>query len=71
MELVTVLPIFIAGFGCGYYIRDRILHKRRAQYLAPKYLAPKSEPRAGSLMAFKTTSMGDVWRALRKQLPMR
>lgn len=66
MELVTVLPIFIAGFGCGYYIRDRILHKRRAQYLAPR-----PESKAGSLMAFKTTSMGDVWRALRKQLPMR
>ena len=65
MELLTVLPIFIAGFGCGYYVRDRVLRKRRAQYPASK-----SDRKTGTLMAFKTTSMGDVWRALRKQLPM-
>jgi hypothetical protein len=65
MELMTVLPIFIAGFGCGYYVRDRIFHKRRSQYLASK-----PDRKTGTLMAFRTTSMGDVWRALRKQLPM-
>jgi hypothetical protein len=65
MELLTLLPIFVAGLGCGYYLRDRIHNNRRA-----RHLAPDRERKAGSLMAFKTTSMGDVWRALRKLPPM-
>jgi hypothetical protein len=32
VELVIYLPIFVAGFGCGIYVRYRILEKRRSQY---------------------------------------
>jgi hypothetical protein len=66
MELLTVLPIFIAGLGCGYYLRDRIHNNRRA-----RHSAPNRDRKAGILMSFKTTSMGDVWRALRKLPPIR
>jgi hypothetical protein len=65
MELLTVLPIFVAGFGCGYYLRDRILKRRRL-----RYGAPDADRKVGNLLAFKSVSMGDLWRALRKQLPM-
>ena len=30
--------MFVAGFGCGFYVRDRILKKRRPPYLfQPEY----------------------------------
>jgi hypothetical protein len=33
LELLVFLPMFLAGFGCGFYVRDRILEKRRSRYL--------------------------------------
>jgi hypothetical protein len=65
MELLTLLPIFVAGFGCGYYVRDRVLSKRRS-----RYGAPNRDRKVGNLLAFKSVRMGDVWRALRKQPPI-
>lgn len=38
MEPVVLLPLFVAGFGCGFYLRDRILEKRRSQYPVKPYL---------------------------------
>jgi hypothetical protein len=32
VELVIYIPRFVAGFGCGIYVRYRILEKRRSQY---------------------------------------
>ena len=28
MEIIISLLVFIAGLGCGYYVRDRILSKQ-------------------------------------------
>jgi hypothetical protein len=65
MDLLALLPIFIAGFGCGYYVRDRIANKRRE-----RYSASKPDRKTGDLLAFKTSSMRDVWQALRNLPPL-
>jgi hypothetical protein len=41
VELVALLPLFVAGFGCGFFVRSRILEKRRSQYLVKPYVAPQ------------------------------
>jgi hypothetical protein len=33
VETLVFLPMFIAGFGCGFYLRDRILKKQRSRYV--------------------------------------
>jgi hypothetical protein len=43
VETLVFLPIFIAGFGCGFYLRDRILKKQRSRYLVdPRVVLPPS-----------------------------
>jgi hypothetical protein len=44
VELVVLLPLFVAGFGCGFYVRDRILERRRSQYPVKPYIT--EEPAA-------------------------
>jgi hypothetical protein len=66
MDLLALLPIFIAGFGCGYYARDRISSKRRERYAASK---PDRKP--GDLLTFETSSMRDLWQALRNLPPLK
>jgi hypothetical protein len=61
MELLIWIPIFAAGFGCGYYVRERISNKRRERYLASKRGQKIPEPR---LLTFKTIGMRDIWRFL-------
>jgi hypothetical protein len=41
VELVALLPLFVAGFGCGFYVRSRILEKHRSKYLAKPYISSK------------------------------
>ena len=65
MELLTVLPIFIAGLGCGYYLRDRVIARRRIRH-SPSHRDRKT----ASLLAFKSTSMNNLWEALRKLPPL-
>ena len=43
VELVELLPLFMAGVGCGFYVRDRIVEGRGSQYLG-KYIT--QEPAA-------------------------
>jgi hypothetical protein len=63
MENLIFLPMFIAGFGCGYYLRDRLLKTR--------YFASKPDPEATNpkLLDFKKISMSDVWNDLKDLLP--
>jgi hypothetical protein len=30
--LIVILPIFIAGIGCGYYLRGRASRRHRSAY---------------------------------------
>jgi hypothetical protein len=66
MELLTFLPIFIAGLGCGFYLRDRIHSMRRA-----RCLAGHRERRVDNMLSFTPLSMDDVGRALRDLPPLR
>ena len=65
MEILIFLPMFIAGFGCGYYLRDRVLKKR--------YPAPKRDPTTAGpqLLDFEKIRMNEVWNDLRNLLPPR
>jgi len=36
--------MFLAGFGCGFYVRDRILEKRRSRYLVQPIYPPQARP---------------------------
>ena len=65
MEILIFLPMFIAGFGCGYYLRDRALKKR---YPAPPRVSEAAEPQ---LLDFKKIRMNDVWNDLRDLLSPR
>jgi hypothetical protein len=44
LELLVFLPMFLAGFGCGFYVRDRILEKRRSRYLVQPIYPPQARP---------------------------
>jgi hypothetical protein len=44
VELVELLPLFVAGVGCGFYVRDRIVERRGSQYLG-KYITQKPADR--------------------------
>jgi hypothetical protein len=63
MEILIFLPMFVAGFGCGYYLRDRVLKKR---YPASARAPETAEPQ---LLDFKKIRMNDVWNDLRDLLP--
>jgi len=65
MEILIFLPMFIAGFGCGYYLRDRNLRKNRPPQQRAQSTA---EPQ---LLDFKKIRMNDVWDDLRELLPPR
>ena len=41
MESLIFLPMFIAGFGCGFYLRDRILKKQCSRYLGDPHIVQK------------------------------
>jgi hypothetical protein len=45
VELVIYIPIFVAGFGCGIYVRYRILEKRRSQYHIEPKIVPETVAR--------------------------
>lgn len=47
MEPVVLLPLFVAGFGCVFYLRDRIIERRRTQYPVKPYLAEKPVAQRG------------------------
>jgi hypothetical protein len=38
VESLIFLPMFVAGFGCGFYLRDRILKKQCSRYLADPHI---------------------------------
>jgi hypothetical protein len=65
MEILIFLPMFIAGFGCGYFLRDRNLRKN---YPLQQRVRPADEPQ---LLDFKKISMSDAWDDLRDLLPPR
>jgi hypothetical protein len=47
MDLVVFLPMFIAGLGCGFYLRDWLLKREASQYRGNLYpssaIAPASQ----------------------------
>jgi hypothetical protein len=45
VELLAFLPMFVAGFGCGFYVRNRILEKRRSRYLVKPYIVQETAAR--------------------------
>jgi hypothetical protein len=59
-----VLSFFVAGIGCGYFLRDHLSNKRR--YWSSKRDKQTATPR---LLDIKTSRMSDVWRALRNLPP--
>jgi hypothetical protein len=65
MEILIFLPMFIAGFGCAYYLRNWVLKKR--------YPAPKHDPTIAGpqLLDFEKIRMNEVWNDLRNLLPPR
>jgi hypothetical protein len=65
MDTLIFLPVFIAGFGCGYYLRDRIPKKRQSRMSNRDQNV--AEPH---LLLFKAADMRDVWRALRNIPPV-
>ena len=44
VEMAIFLPMFIAGFGCGFYLRDRILKNRRSRYPVNPYISQEVVP---------------------------
>jgi hypothetical protein len=63
VDLILIILVFIAGFGCGYYVRDRLSKRRRRSTSNPKSTKP-------NLLDFKTTNMRGLWHALRNRLPL-
>jgi hypothetical protein len=41
---LSFLLMFLAGFGCGFHVRDRIVEKRRSRYLVQP-ISPQPAPR--------------------------
>jgi hypothetical protein len=66
MEIMIFLLIFVAGLGCGYYVRDRILSKQHERYSSSIRDQRKPKPH---LLDFKTPQMREVWNALRNLPP--
>ena len=56
VETLVFLPMFIAGFGCGFYLRDRILKKQRSRYVVDPHVVvpPSSIPRPTPIQAIAT-----------------
>jgi hypothetical protein len=56
VEILVFLPMFIAGLGCGFYLRDRILKKQRSRYVVDPHvvLPPSSIPRPTPIQAIAT-----------------
>jgi hypothetical protein len=48
VELLVFLPMFVAGFGCGFYVRERILEKQRSRYLVKPYMIQETTARRDS-----------------------
>jgi hypothetical protein len=63
VDLLLIFLVFIAGFGCGYYLSDR-LKRHRSLISTPK--RKNTEP---NLLDFKKTSMRELWDALRNRPP--
>jgi hypothetical protein len=82
MESLIYLPMFIAGFGCGFYVRDWVFKRQRPRFLvapyqfpataAPPRRAPERTQEKTEQLApvdFKTVQMSDELRSLLKLLP--
>ena len=71
MEITVFLLVFVAGLGCGYFVRDRMLNKQRERYSFSIHSSSIRDQKNAKphLLDFKIPRMGDVWSALRNLPP--
>jgi hypothetical protein len=82
MESLIYLPMFVAGFGCGFYVRDWVFKRQRPRFSLEPYQssalaahAPwssnRTQEKAEQLapVDFETVQMSDELRSLLKLFP--
>jgi hypothetical protein len=85
MESLIYLPLFVAGFGCGFYVRDWVFKRQRQRprhamttYQAPMAASPtrpplrrpqEKTPEKLATVDFQKVQMSDELRSLLKLLP--
>jgi hypothetical protein len=52
--------MFIAGFGCGFYLRDRIAKKQRPRYLVDPPIVRKAAPSSTKKLVRAPEKMPDM-----------
>jgi hypothetical protein len=48
VEIAIILPMLVAGFGCGVYLRNRVVKNRRSFYVAELRGSPAAVPSPNS-----------------------
>jgi hypothetical protein len=82
MEILIYLPMFVAGFGCGFYVRNWVFKRQRPRFSLVPYPSsavaahaswPSNQPQEDAEQLahvdFKTVQMSDDLRSLLKLLP--